>query len=105
MLPRVALQLTSLTRQPSVSYDEVVGVIHRDPMLAASVLKVAQSPVYGGRRPAQSLKEALQRMGLGRLRDIVWQVTLGMRLFKGGSLSSFMEQLQQQRPGRAAWSR
>jgi HD-like signal output (HDOD) protein len=94
MLPRIALQLTSLTRKASVSYDEVVGVIQQDPMLAAAVLKVAQSPVYGGRRPAQSLKDALQRMGLSRLRDIVWQVTLGTRLFKTGALAAFTEQLQ-----------
>lgn len=94
MLPRIALRLTSLTRQSSVSYDEVVSVIQQDPMLAAAVLKVAQSPVYGGRRPAPSLKDALQRMGLARLREIVWQVTLGTRLFKSGALASFTEQLQ-----------
>jgi HD-like signal output (HDOD) protein len=39
VLPRVARQLTALTRQSSVSYDEVVNVLQKDPMIAASVLK------------------------------------------------------------------
>lgn len=94
VLPRVAMQLTALTRQSSVSYDEVVNVLQKDPMIAASVLKVAQSPMYGGRRPVQSLKEALQRLGVTRLRDIVWQVVTGMRMLRGGALTSVMEQLQ-----------
>ncbi|HKP59298.1 MAG TPA: HDOD domain-containing protein [Polyangiales bacterium] len=93
VLPSVAIELTELTRKTSVSYDEVVSVLQKDPMIVAGVLKVAQSPVYGG-RPVQSLKEAIARLGINTLRDIVWQVVAGLRLFRVKGYTAIMERLQ-----------
>ena len=93
VLPRVAMQLTSLSRQQSVSFDEMVRVLEKDPLLTANILKVARSPLYG-RRPPQSIKEALQRLGVARLRDVVWQVVTGVRMFRAGGITNFMERLQ-----------
>jgi HD-like signal output (HDOD) protein len=50
--------------------------------------------MYCGRRPVHCLKEALQSLGVTRLRDIVWQVVTGMRMLRGGALTSVTEQLQ-----------
>ena len=94
VLPSVALELTELTRKTSVSYDEVVSVLQKDPLIVAGVLKVAQSPMYGGRLPVQSLKEAIQRLGINTLRDIVWQVVTGMRLFRVKGYTAIMERVQ-----------
>jgi putative nucleotidyltransferase with HDIG domain len=93
VLPNVAIELTELTRKTSVSYDEVVLVLQKDPMIVAGVLKVAQSPLYGG-RPVQSLKEAIARLGINTLRDIVWQVVAGLRLFRAKGYTAMMERLQ-----------
>jgi putative nucleotidyltransferase with HDIG domain len=94
VLPSVAIELSDLTRKTTASYDEVVGVLQKDPLIVAGVLKVAQSPIYGGRMPVQSLKEALQRLGTNMLRDIVWQVVAGMRLFRVKGYTEIMERLQ-----------
>lgn len=94
VLPNVAIELTDLTRKTTVSYDEVVSVLQKDPLIVAGVLKVAQSPMYGGRLPVQSLKEAIQRLGINTLRDIVWQVVAGMRLFRVKGYTAIMEKLQ-----------
>src|SRR5262245_60872131 len=94
VLPAVALELTQLSRNPGASYDEVVAVLQKDPLIVAGVLKVAQSPLYGGRLPLQSLKDAVQRLGINTLRDIVWQVVAGMRLFHVKSYTALMERLQ-----------
>jgi putative nucleotidyltransferase with HDIG domain len=94
VLPSVAVELTELTRKVDASYDDVSHVLQKDPLIVAGVLKVAQSPLYGGRVPVQSLKEAIQRLGINTLRDIVWQVVTGMRLFRVKSYASIMEQLQ-----------
>ncbi|HKU38968.1 MAG TPA: HDOD domain-containing protein [Polyangiales bacterium] len=93
VLPSVAFELTELTRKSSISYDDVVSVLQKDPMIVAGVLKVAQSPLYGG-RPVQSLKEAIQRLGINTLRDIVWQVVSGLRLFRAKGYTAIMERLQ-----------
>ena len=94
VLPNVAIELTELTRKSTASYDDVVSALQKDPLIVAGVLKVAQSPVYGGRLPVQSLKEAIQRLGINTLRDIVWQVVAGMRLFRVKGYTAFMERLQ-----------
>jgi HD-like signal output (HDOD) protein len=94
VLPSVAIELSDLTRKTTVSYDDVVSVLQNDPLIVAGVLKVAQSPIYGGRAPVQSLKEAIQRLGINTLRDIVWQVVAGMRLFRVKGYTEIMERLQ-----------
>jgi putative nucleotidyltransferase with HDIG domain len=94
VLPSVAVELTDLTRKANASYDEVCMVLQKDPLIVASVLKLAQSPMYGARLPVQSLKEALQRLGVNQLRDMVWQVVTGMRLFRVKSYATIMEGLQ-----------
>jgi putative nucleotidyltransferase with HDIG domain len=94
VLPRVAVELTELTRKPSASYDDVVNVLQKDPLIVAGVMSIAQSPLYAGRSPLQSLKDAVQRLGINSLRDIVWQVVAGMRLFHVKGFRDIMERLQ-----------
>jgi putative nucleotidyltransferase with HDIG domain len=94
VLPNIALELTELSRKPNVSYDDVTRVVEKDPMIVASVLKLAQSPMYGGRTPVQSLKDALNRLGISMLRDLVWQVVVGLRLFRVRNYTATMERLQ-----------
>jgi HD-like signal output (HDOD) protein len=94
VLPNIALELTDLTRRSNVSYEDVIKVVEKDPLIVASVLKLAQSPLYGGRLPVQSLKDALNRLGINTLRDMVWQVVVGMRLFRVRGYTASMERLQ-----------
>jgi putative nucleotidyltransferase with HDIG domain len=93
VLPNIALELTDLSKKQNVSYDDVVRVVEKDPMITASVLKLAQSPLYGG-RPVQSLKDALNRLGIATLRDLVWQVVANMRLFRVRNYAPIMERMQ-----------
>jgi putative nucleotidyltransferase with HDIG domain len=94
VLPRVAVELSELTRKPSASYDDVVLVLQKDPLIAAGVMSIAQSPLYAGRSPLQSLKDAVQRLGINSLRDIVWQVVAGMRLFRVKGFTDILQRLQ-----------
>jgi putative nucleotidyltransferase with HDIG domain len=94
VLPRVAMELTELTRKPSASYDDVVQVLQKDPLIVAGVMSIAQSPLYAGRSPLHSLKDAVQRLGINSLRDIVWQVVAGLRLFHVKNFRDIMQRLQ-----------
>ena len=94
ILPAAALELTALTRKSNVSYDQVARVIEKDPLIAASVLKLVQSPVYGGRARVQSLRDALSRLGINTLRDVVWQVVVGTRVFRAPAYAQMLERLQ-----------
>ncbi|HET8935650.1 MAG TPA: HDOD domain-containing protein [Polyangiales bacterium] len=79
VFPNVALEVAALTRRPNASIEEFVAALQKDPLIVASVLKLAQSALYGSR--PQSLQNALQRLGMNTLRDIVWQVAASQRLF------------------------
>lgn len=94
VLPRVAVELSELTRKPSASYDDVVQVLQKDPLIVAGVMSIAQSPLYAGRSPLQSLKDAVQRLGINSLRDIVWQVVANMRLFRVKGFTDILQRLQ-----------
>ncbi len=63
-LPAAALQIIDLGEQPEVDLDEVVRVIGLDPALAAKLLKIANSPIYGTRQRVRTLRQALMLMGL-----------------------------------------
>jgi HD-like signal output (HDOD) protein len=94
VLPAVALELISLTRKSSASYEEVTHVVEKDPLLVADVLKLAQSPLYGSRQRVRSLQDALNRLGINKLRDAVWQVVIGVRVFRAPAYAAIMERLQ-----------
>jgi putative nucleotidyltransferase with HDIG domain len=91
-LPSVALEIAALTKKPNASYDEVVSVLQNDPLIVANVVKVAQSSLYGGR--LQSLHNAVQRLGINTLRDIVWHIAAGQRLFTVQRYAPIMERLR-----------
>jgi HD-like signal output (HDOD) protein len=92
VIPNVALELAELTKKNNASYEEVIAVLQNDPLIVASVMKIAQSSLYGGR--LQSLQNAVQRLGINTLRDIVWQVATGARLFNVQGYKPIMERLR-----------
>jgi HD-like signal output (HDOD) protein len=94
VLPDVALELTELTRRADVSYAQVAQVLERDPLVLAQVLKVAQSPAFATKTPVQSVGEALNRLGMTALRDIVWQVVADMRMFRARGYQPVMKRLR-----------
>ena len=93
VLPSVALEIMELARQPSVTFEAVVGVLEHDPMLAAKVLSIAQSALYASRSPILSLKQAAVRLGLGTLRDLVLEAALKLRVFRVPGYDAAMERL------------
>jgi len=84
VLPRVAVELLQLSRQSDVGIDDVVAMLGKDAMLTGRVLRIASSPLYQPtpRATEPSLKDAVLRMGLGNMRDIVVEVVLQMRVFQ-----------------------
>jgi HD-like signal output (HDOD) protein len=82
MLPAVALEVQRLVKQPDIGLMDVVKVIETDALLAADVLRVAQSPIFATRIPPKSIQDAASRLGLNGLRDVVWQAAMSGRVFR-----------------------
>lgn len=94
VLPRVALDLMEISRDPNVSYGEVLRVLERDPLIVADVLRIAQSPLYSPRAGVQSLNDVLNRLGMSTLLNVVWQTVANVRLFRVKGYADVMQRLQ-----------
>jgi len=94
LLPAVALELIALSRKPNVQFAEVAGCLGRDPMLAAQLLRIAESPVYSRGEPVRSLNDAVVRLGLGRTADLFVRAALEARLLKAPGYDSMMVALR-----------
>jgi putative nucleotidyltransferase with HDIG domain len=94
MLPSVALEIHDLSCRPDIDTEKLVVVLEHDPMLAAHVLRVANSAIFRGRDAETSLRSAVLRLGLKNLGEVVFEIALHMRVFRSVEYSGMMEQLR-----------
>lgn len=94
MLPSVALEIHELSCSSDVNTEKLIALLERDPMLAGQVLKVANSPLFRGRDAETSLRNAVLRLGMKNLGEVVFELALHMRVFRSAEYSSHMEDLR-----------
>lgn len=84
VLPTVALDVMALAEQEDADVAEIVTLLERDQMLAASVLRLVSSPLYAGHTPIRSLKAAVLRLGVRVIRDVVFEAAIARGVFQVG---------------------
>lgn len=82
LLPGVASELLGLSADAATDAPRLANLLHRDPALAANVLRVANSPAYLPRVPIVSLQQAVTRLGFRNLRDIALASCLQAGVFR-----------------------
>jgi HD-like signal output (HDOD) protein len=92
-LPAVAIEVMQLAAKPNVQFAEVVKVLERDPVLAARVLSIAQSALFATRSPVLSLHQAMVRLGLKTLRELVLEAALHLKVFRVPGYDQLMARL------------
>jgi len=90
VLPAAAVEVHRMTQTQDVRIEQVLSVLEKDPLLAARILRVASSSVYGG-QAVESLQVAVMRLGLRTIADLVWEVALNMRVFRSKAYEGPME--------------
>lgn len=70
-LPAVVARVIEITADPDSDIEDLMKVIEMDQSLTASVLKIANSALYGVARKIGSLKEALTVLGFAEIQKIV----------------------------------
>ena len=76
-LPAAAVKCLSLLKNPNFSLREAAAIIETDPILAARLLKLANSAAYGGRDSAKTISNAVTRLGLQKLRAFLVEASAG----------------------------
>ncbi len=75
-MPEVALKINQAVQDESLDIQKIADVIQTDPMISARAVQVANSAMYATSQPVQTIKRAVQRIGLRAMRTIVMSVTL-----------------------------
>lgn len=75
-LSPVLAQLIATLGREDASVVEVAAIIRQDPVITARVLRSANSAAYAGRSPVASIREALLRLGLVRIRRLALVASL-----------------------------
>ena len=61
--PAVAARLVDLLEQPDAEIDEVESMISQDQVISAQLLRTANSVLYGGAMPVETVNQAVLRLG------------------------------------------
>lgn len=80
--PAVAAEVLTLSRAREVELPKVAALLEKDALLAGATLRIAQSALYAGDRPVQTLREAVVRLGARGVHDVVLEAALSLRVFK-----------------------
>jgi len=67
-LPESAMQIEAVYQNPDSSFNDMVKILEKDPLLTADILKAANSPLYGFSREINAISQAVGLFGMGTVR-------------------------------------
>lgn len=91
LLPTVATQVLQMANNPKASVADLEKLVKQDQVIAAKILQVANSPFYRGVSTIVSLRDAMNRMGLKMMKDIVFSLSIQGKVFQA---KNFENELQ-----------
>ncbi len=75
-LPEVAIEVVKAFDHPSFSAGKVATILTKDPAISARVLKMANSAFLASNTQVKDLKQAVVRIGLAQIRNVVTAIAL-----------------------------
>jgi HD-like signal output (HDOD) protein len=82
MLPEVARQAMDIARDPSRGIADFSAVVERDLSLTASILKLANSPLFAPTQSITSLHQAVTRIGIRQCKNLILTASIGSLMRK-----------------------
>jgi putative nucleotidyltransferase with HDIG domain len=81
-LPDVAADVMALCQQSTSDALRVEKSVTRDPFISAQIVSVSNSPMFAPRMPIVSVRDAIVRIGLSNVSDIVMMVVTSSTMFR-----------------------
>jgi len=75
-IPKVIWKLLEMLENPRISLAEIAVIIAQDPVLAAKILKVINSPIYGFPGRISSITQAILLLGLNVARGLLLGISI-----------------------------
>lgn len=70
-MPMVATRCYEMTQDPNCDMNKLVELLSTDPGIAADVLRLSNSALFGVTRQVASLRQAMTLLGIKRIRELV----------------------------------
>jgi putative nucleotidyltransferase with HDIG domain len=104
-LPDVAAEVMGLCQQASTDALRVEKSVTRDPFISAQIVSVANSPMFAPRMPIVSVRDAIVRIGLSNVNDIVMMVVTSSTMFRIRGFDDHVARVASRFPATALASR
>ncbi len=105
LLPTSAMQVFHLASDADADIGKVAGMIETDQKLATGVLRVANSVAYSPRQEIVTLRQAIMRLGLKSLCEIVLGAAFKATVFSDDRYMEPMERYWRTGIGAALWAK
>jgi HD-like signal output (HDOD) protein len=104
-LPDVAAEVMALCQQSFSDALRIEKSVTRDPFISAQIVSVANSPMFAPRMPIVSVRDAIVRIGLSNVNDIVMMVVTSSTMFRIRGFDSHVAKVTARFPATALASR
>jgi len=103
-MPQVASKVINILENPDFRFAELIRVISKDPSVAASILKMANSALFAPKSDITNLTQAISFLGIKNVKNLV--ITLSTKsLFTGSNTPFFDNKIWEHSMATAIFSR
>jgi HD-like signal output (HDOD) protein len=74
--PKILLDMDRLLNKPKVNISAIAQLVSQDPAMTAIIFRIIGSPIYGLRKPIESVEKAIAVIGLTQMANIVKSAAL-----------------------------
>ncbi|HEY4184718.1 MAG TPA: HDOD domain-containing protein [Polyangia bacterium] len=104
-LPDVAAEVIELCSRSNASAESMEHTLTRDPFISAQVVSVANSAMFAPRMPILSVRDAVVRIGLDAVRDVVLMVVANSTMFRIPGLNAEIDSMRKRMLASASMAR
>ena len=95
-MPATSVTVLNLTSRSSAEINEIVRAIEADPVLTSELIKTANSVLYAGVSPAETIAQAIMRIGLRDLRTLMFSVSVRGVVLRDKRFAKYGEEVWRQ---------
>jgi HD-like signal output (HDOD) protein len=104
VLPSVAAMVLAVINDPGADINSLTGAIRRDPSLAGHVVKYANAPLLRAGSPVLTVGQAISRLGIRTVADVVFAACIGPRLFDAPLYAARIRRIWAESLATALWA-
>lgn len=94
LLPEVALEVQRSANSPTSSFASIAAILEKDSLLTARVLRLSRSPAYARAGEVRSIRDAVGRLGIKAVVELVWRAALDIGVFRSPHHRRTMDNLR-----------